>query len=98
MGLLEMWIAVGDDYRFQRTLHGRTADVYRHGKGWVYVVSDGSTVLGEGRATTWDEASSLAHAMIVEAASSFEWAHSPQMRTHRQQIQHDTRHRSMDGY
>ena len=91
-----MWIAVGDEYRFQRTLHGRTADVYRQGEGWSYVVSDGSTVLGEGRAATWDEASSLAHAMIVEAASTFEWSQGPQMRTHRPRFERDVRHRSID--
>jgi hypothetical protein len=56
MGLLQLWVAVGDEYHFQRKVNGRTADVFRSDVGWAFVVRDEATVIMEGRTASWDEA------------------------------------------
>jgi hypothetical protein len=64
MPLMELWVAVGEDYRFRRNLGSWQLEVCRHAGAWTYAVACEGALLGEGRASTWDEATStaLAHA------------------------------------
>jgi hypothetical protein len=70
MELLQMWTAVGEQCRFRRILHGRTAHVFRRDEGWGFVVSDGESMITRGRAASWDEATSRAQAVVDDIVAS----------------------------
>jgi hypothetical protein len=68
MGLMQLWVAVDDEYHFQRSFEGRTAEVFRVVGDWAYVVREGDRVVTHGRAPTWDDATEIASSCALRSS------------------------------